>query len=462
MAKKKRTNNDKAWSKAVKNFKSRVKYWQNKGYDIEYEIHKPEKVTKRDIEWLNKQTAKILTSGVEKSTKRLSISHFRDEYGRTREQLTKLQDELRNSIYKVLKRSEYNPPKITPEQERKQKELEELYARREQELEEEAAEQMYEQEREERYYQKEDIEPEPDYPLVTELSEKSLKQKKRTKRQIIEEIEDKVAIERGEDFTPEIIKSQTLDLSTEILHDNPDLWKEKIGRTGTRIISDLIKLGMLPSQIRAGIEAGETLSSLKKNWIEENQSLDYATTEYYINTDTGEILGADDPRIYAKDNKGRYIPDIKTGKLKIKDTMEHHIGDNMNRAMYEEIKWSNFIGSFELAHSSHFESINPTGIFEKIKEQVGVNSFLDAMSQLSSEGSNVGEVAYWYKAGALQNIEKLETILSRVEKNTGKNLSDLRDEIDEYRKQYDMGDDWINGEDRVRQQNRAMYWNRKR
>lgn len=436
MAKKKRTKNDIAWSKAVKNFRQRAAYWRAKGYEINFQINKPEKVTKKDIEWLNKQGQKQFKSETPYKSKRQSV-FSRD--------LKPIQASIRNQIYKDLKRTDYKPdPNFDYDLARKKEA--ELQIKREENFRkvvEDAKRREVEQQNEEFAYEQlkeRGYEPQQIFTTANEqgISVNELfNQLAKAERQIDKENEAREQAEADYERT---------------MRDN------------------LHKLGALDSQIDLALEDGYTYEELEEIYSSSNNEYDYDDYDvpdygyglsdapslqgYYKDVDTGEIYGEEDPRIYLK-VKGKYQVDIDTGELKIKPNLEHHVETLIDKETYEEIKWSNFIGSFEGAHTSHFESINPTDIFNDLRREIGVDEFLRTIYELENEGTNIADVTYWYRAGAAQNIAKLETILSRVEKNTGKSLTNLREEVQNYKDLFDSGDDYADGNYRVRQQNLA-------
>lgn len=435
MAKKKRTKNDIAWSKAVKNFRQRAAYWRSKGYEINFQITKPEKVTKKDIEWLNKQGQKQFKSETPYKSKRLTV-FSRD--------LTEAQRSVRNEIFKAFKRTDYKQdPNFDYELARKKEE--ELQIKREENMRkavEEAKRRKVEQQNEEFAYEQ-------------------LKERGYEPQQIFNTA-DEQGISVNDLFNRVAKAERDIDLINEgrakAAADYEQTKREK-----------LRDLGASDSQIDLALEDGYTYDELEEIYSSNNE-YDYDDYEvpdygyglsdaqssqgYYKDIDTGEIYGEEDPRIYLK-VKGKYQVDIETGELKIKPNLEHHVETLIDKDTYENIKWSNFIGSFEGAHTSHFESINPTGIFNDLKREIGVDEFLRTIYELENEGTNIADVSYWYRGGAAQNIAKLETILSRVEKNTNKDLSSLREEVQNYKDLYESGDEFAEGDYRVRQQNLA-------
>lgn len=431
MAKKKRTKNDIAWSKAVKNFKQRAAYWRDKGYEINFKITKPEKVTKKDIEWLNKQGQKQFKLDKIYNSKRLWV------YSRDTKPIV---SELRNQIFKDLKRTDY---KLSPNYDyenarKKEAELEKFREQNMREVRLKAIEEQVKQENEEFAYEQ-------------------LK-------------------ERG--YQPEEIFS-TAELQgisvSDMLHQlevaEHDYQMLEQGRKQAELDFEekqrqrLRDLGMTDVQIDTGLDYGETYDDMFENWYSESEDEDYYTdtstnsyegATYYLDPDTGKIYGETDPRIYEKVN-GKYQVDISDGTLKIKSNLERHSGEILDKEMYEQVKWANFIGNFEGAHSSHFENVNPTPIFEELRTKVGTDEFIKAMYELDNEGSNVTDVGFWYRASAEVNITKLSTILSKVEKNTGNTFKDLRDHIENLRQAYESDSYWTTGNDRVRQVNAARY-----
>lgn len=438
MANNKQTPNQKAWDSAVTRFKRRVKYWAKKLLNVKYELTKPDRISKSDIKDVDEITYRRIKSKGTITTRTGSVS--------------------------VIDNAKERAKEMFPDWEKSEKEYQKEQKRERKRRENEQAAKNYEEEWEEIYYNKEEIVPdpedivEPEPPKSGKKNKKTNKPKQLSKKQLLQQIAERVKAEREGEVTDEELSAQAIEISNNILKADREGWYDKVGRRGTKLIRDLLELGMTPDQIEYRITNGERLPDIKEDWIQSNEEVKYAETEYYISTETGKVYGVDDPRIYAKNKKGRREVDIKTGKLKIREDLQYHIGDEMTSEKFKEIKWSNFIGSFELAHPSHFVSINPTGIFNTIKDEVGVDAFMDAMTQLSSEGSNIGELTYWYSEGALQNIEKLEALLSRVEKNTGKELTNLRKEIATYRELYADSSGWtVAPDERVRQQNRLLH-----
>lgn len=219
--------------------------------------------------------------------------------------------------------------------------------------------------------------------------------------------------------------------------------------------------GMSDSQIDAALADGMDYDEILTNYIETNEINDFSENGYYYDPNTGDYFSPNDPRIYARDKKRRYITDIKTGKLKIKDNLEHHTDDALDAKTIEELRWSNFIGGFSNATASHFEGVNPTSLFNKMKDRVGINNFLDEVNKLSQTGSNITEVAWWYKSSLVEQLDKLESIVSAIERKTGNNLYDVRSEIQDYRRAFDDGSDYIEGMNNVRQINRGNNFNRR-
>lgn len=435
MAKKKRTKNDIAWSKAVKNFKQRAAYWRSKGYEINFQITKPEKVTKKDIEWLNKQGQKQFKSETPYKSKRLSVQS-RD--------LKPVQTALRNEIFKDLKRTDFKPdPNYDYELARKREA--EMQIKREENMRkavEEAKRREVEQQNEEFAYEQLKERGYEPQEIFTTANEQGIS---------VNELFNRVA---------------SAERDIDLINEGREQAEADYARTKR---DNLHKLGVKDSQIDLALEDGYSYEELEEIYgsDEEYDYDDYEVPDYgyglsdapplqgyYKDIDTGDIYGEEDPRIYLK-VKGKYQVDIDTGELKIKPNLEHHIETLIDKDTYENIKWSNFIGSFEGAHTSHFESINPTGIFNDLKREIGVDEFLRTIYELENEGTNIADVSYWYRGGAAQNIAKLETILSRVEKNTSKDLTKLREEIQNYKDLYESGDEFAEGDYRVRQQNLA-------
>ena len=65
----------KQWTAAVRNFTRRKNTVERSGYRVHVNIKRPERITKRDIEWLNKQLRSKGKPEAEKHTKRLDISY---------------------------------------------------------------------------------------------------------------------------------------------------------------------------------------------------------------------------------------------------------------------------------------------------------------------------------------------------------------------------------------------------
>ena len=164
---------------------------------------------------------------------------------------------------------------------------------------------------------------------------------------------------------------------------------------------------------------------------------DTETAVYYYDPDTGERYSPDDPRIYDRDSNGKYKyewdNDTQQYRLKIRDDLELHSGEPLTPEMLKDLQWSNFIGNFKVADSyRHFEGINPTSIFEELKNEIGQDLLFDILNEVSDYGSNVADISFWYEEEESSQADKLQTIISLAQKKTGKDFGYLLREVSDY------------------------------
>lgn len=152
---------------------------------------------------------------------------------------------------------------------------------------------------------------------------------------------------------------------------------------------------------------------------ETGEILSEPTTGYFVDKTTGEILAENDPHIWEKSKNGWHL----------KRDLEYHSNVPISGEAMEQIKWDNFIMPYDKMNK--YSYINARDFFNELHKEISVSDIEEIMYEMEEEGSNITSFEFWYSEEFEEFFEKLDDMLDRIEERFDKDLSDLRDTLNE-------------------------------